>query len=102
MFHRTRSLSLVAASIAVLCAASAAPAHADADQRDAAAFPCTTRNRLSVVQDQQGFSITNAKPDKAPAPAIARVPLGVRLKLDRALFVDSAESSKEASDALRR
>ena len=102
MFHRARPLSILATAIVAVCAASEAPAQSGSRHRDAEAFPCAAHGRLAIVQDQQGFSITNAKPDKAAGPARARVPLGASLKLDRALFVNSADGSKEASDAPRR
>lgn len=102
MFHRARPLSILATATLAVCAASEAPAQAGSRDRDAKAFPCAAQGRLTVVQDQQGFSITNAKPDKAAVPAPARVSLGANLKLDRALFVNSVDGSKEASDAPRR
>ena len=102
MLHRPRPLSILAAAIAALCAVGDAAAQIGPRDRDAAAFPCAAHRRLTVVQDQQGFSIAAAKPDTVTGPNSAQLPLGARLKLDRALFLNSADGLKEASDAPRR
>jgi len=86
----------------VVVTASASDASARSNSRDPAAYPHPGHDRLAVVQDQQGFSITKAKPEPARAMIVARVPLGARLKLDRALFARNEAGSKEAIDAPRR
>lgn len=87
-------------ALAGLAMATAAQAQTSAQYHrpDRDGYPCSTQERLAVVQDDQGFSIT-----AATKPVLkAVVPIGTGLTLDRALFGDTTARSKEASDAPRR
>ena len=101
MFHRTRTLSARAVGIATFCAANSAAGQLPSHYPEAGAAVRTGPDRSTVVQDAHGFSITDGTAKPSSPPVDARVPLGTRLTLDRALFARVA-SLKEASDAPRR
>ena len=101
MFHRTRTLSACALGVATLCAANSLAAHPPSHHPDARAAVRTEPVRSTVVQDAQGFSITDGTAKTPSPPVDAKVPLGTRLTLDRTLFARVA-SLKEVSDAPRR
>lgn len=103
MFHGTKIGRLVTGSLAAATVASMAGAQSRPHHPDAAGYPCATKDRLTIVQGPQGFSITRVQAQQeSTAPLRSAVPLGARLTLDRALFVEHAATPKEVADAPRR
>lgn len=97
MIHRSHILSAIA-GLAMATAASAQMSTQN-HRPDTSGYPCSARDRLAVVQDDRGFSITVAP---KPVEIKAAVPLGTGITLDRALFATAAARTKETSDAARR
>lgn len=71
---------------------------------DTEGYPCATRGRLAIVQDDQGYSIRPlqlaAEVDK---PAVtSTIAIGAALRVDAKIFALPARAAKEVSHASRR
>jgi len=94
--------------IAISLVAIAAPALAGAqDHRpDAGGYPCTSRPKLAVRQDGQGFSIAKLDPavPERIDPAFrtpTEIALGAALRIDRAIFMTNLVRMAGGNDARR-
>ena len=79
-------------------------AHAQQYRPDAEAYPCTAKDRLTITQDDQGYSI-RSRPIAAPAPkeaAAAAIAIGKALRFDAKIFGLTPSANPEVSDAPRR
>jgi hypothetical protein len=79
-------------------------AHAQQYRPDAEGYPCAAKDRLTITQDDQGYSIRSwpvAAPVAKEAPAAA-IAIGKALRLDARIFGLTSRANAEVSHAPRR
>lgn len=90
--------------VAILATSLLAPrAQAQNYRPDAEGYPCAARDRLAIVQDDQGYSIRHqplTQVDKVAAASV--IPIGAALTVDAKIFALATSTAKEASRAPRR
>lgn len=71
---------------------------------DAEGYPCDMRNRLAVVQDDQGYSIRTHPGLRATdqAPVLSTIAIGTSHKIDTGIVARSPLAKVEVSHAPRR
>lgn len=79
-------------------------AHAQQYRPDAEGYPCTAKDRLTIIQDDQGYSI-RSQPVAAPVTKEASatgIAIGKALRLDAKIFGLVGQAKAEVSHAPRR
>lgn len=90
--------------ITILATSLIAPQAQARDNRpDDNGYPCAAHGRLTIVQDDQGYSIRNTIMVQEAKPILAAaIVIGDALKIDASIFALTARAPREVSNAPRR